>query len=300
MHSHKNSPQGMAIALAITFIIMLLEFFGGLVTNSLALLSDAGHMLSDVSSLLFSLLAFWAAKKPATASKPFGYHRFEILAALLNGLTLLLISLSILYESYHRLLNPQPVQSDTMMLIAAIGLVANLISAWALKNGSNVSDNINARSAYLHVIGDALSSVGVIVAGFLMMNFSLFAADPIISGIVALVIGRGAFNVLRESTHILMEGAPAAVDTRELTASLCAIEGVQSVHSLRLWTLTSGLYAFCCHLTTTADAAEQTILTAASQALRERIALDYVAIQIERPQTACPTAPPATIQHLIS
>lgn len=290
MHNHKkNSPKGLGIALVATFIIMILEFGGGLLTNSLALLSDSGHMLSDVSSLLVSLLAFWAARKPPSDSKHFGYHRFEILAALFNGVTLLAIAGYILYEAYERIIQPLPVQSETMILIAVIGLVANLVSAWALMSESDVKTNINARSAYLHVLGDAISSVGVIIAGLLMMYSSFYLADPLISGIVALVISRGALKVIRESLHILMEGKPSSLDTNEVKSSLHKISGVIDVHDLRIWTITSGLHYFSCHLSVDKNNPSHTVLDTAVTLLQSKFGISNVTIQIEQADYSCKT-----------
>jgi len=277
----QNSPKGLVIALVVTAIIMFMEFFGGLLTNSLALLSDSGHMLSDVSSLLLSLLALWAAKKPTSDSKQYGYHRFEVLAALFNGVTLLAIAISILYEAFQRAINPQPVQGQIMIIIAVIGLVANLTSAWALMKECDVKDNINARSAYLHVIGDTIGSVGVIIAGFLIMKFSLYLADPVISGLVALVITKSAITVIRESVHILMEGKPRSIETSEVKSSLYNIEGVVDVHDLRLWTITSGIHSLCCHLVIDSNASSQVVLSAATQMIQERFGFRYVTIQVE-------------------
>lgn len=277
----RNSPKGLAIALVVTAVIMFLEFFGGLLTNSLALLSDSGHMLSDVSSLFLSLLALWAAKKPTSDSKQFGYHRFEVLAALFNGVTLLAIAISILYEAHQRVAHPQPVQSHIMIAIAFIGLVANLVSAWALMRECDVKSNLNARSAYLHVIGDAISSVGVIIAGLLIMKFSLYLADPVISGLVALMITKGAINVIKESIHILMEGKPRSIDTGKVKSSLYDIEGVVDVHDLRLWTITSGINSLCCHLVIDANTSSQVVLNAATNMVQERFGVSYVTIQVE-------------------
>lgn len=277
----KNSPKGLLIALLVTAVIMLVEFVGGIMTNSLALLSDSGHMLSDVSSLLFSLLALWAAAKPPSDSKHFGYHRLEVLAALFNGVTLLAIAVSILYEAYQRVVTPQPVQSQYMILIAFIGLVANLISAWALMKECDVKSNLNARSAYLHVIGDAVSSIGVIIAGFLIWQYSLYIADPIISGFVALIITKGAVSVIRQSIHILMEGKPNYIDTGEVKRKLYEIDGVIDIHDFRLWTITSGLDSFSCHLIIQKDADSQRILSAAEEIMKVGFSVAYITIQIE-------------------
>lgn len=287
MHHHgeekrKNDRKGMLFAFAITACIMVLEFVGGLITNSLALLSDSGHMLSDTSSLLFSLLAMWAAAKPASDTKHFGYHRFEILAALLNGLTLAGISALIIVEAYKRLLDPQPVGSEIMIVIAVIGLVANLLSAWALMQKSDVKDNINIRSAYLHIIGDALGSGGAIVAGLLMHYYSLYIADPIISAAIALLILKGAIGVIKQSIHILMEGTPNAITTKDVYTSLMGIEGVESIHDLRIWTITSGMYSFCCHLIVRDQVDQQAVLSKAVAIVKDRFGFAYTAVQVER------------------
>lgn len=285
-HAVPNNKRGLGIALVVTAGIMFLEFFGGLMTNSLALLSDSGHMLSDVSSLALSLLAIIIAAKPPSASKTFGYQRFEILAALFNALTLLAISVFIILEAYRRFQQPQTVDSISMMVIALIGMVANIVSAVALLKQGDVKDNINMRSAYLHVIGDALSSVGAIVAGILMHLYSWYLVDPLVSVVVAVVISKGAIKVAKQALHILMEGVPPNVDTSQVHNCLASISGVSEVHELRVWSLTSGCNALSCHLV--ADSGNgQSILTQATEALRERFKIQQAAIQIEPHEYQC-------------
>ena len=230
-HKVPDNKKGLRIAIGITAVILLLEFFGGLATNSLALLSDAGHMLSDVSSLVFSLLAMWLAAKPPTADKHYGYSRVEILAALLNGVTLFVIAGLILYEAYHRFLAPEPVSSLQMMVIAVIGLLANLLSAWALLHQGDVKSNINMRSAYLHVLGDALGSVGAIAAGLLMYFWNWYLADPLISVFVAVLILKGAWGVIRQAVHILMEGTPATINSNAYARAICKHDAGSHVFS---------------------------------------------------------------------
>lgn len=260
---------------------MVLEFVGGLWTNSLALLSDSGHMLSDAGSLLLSLIALWFAAKPSSASKSFGFHRIEILAALLNAVTLFLVAGFIIWEAFERFLQPPPVASGSMMLIACIGLLANLLSAWSLMRKGDVHGNLNLRSAYLHILGDALGSVGAIVAGAVMMIFGWYAADPIISVIVALLILRGAWAVLKSTLHILMEGTPAEVSFEEVKQVLEGIDGVINVHDLHIWTITSGLDALSCHLLIADDQDSQTILQQAIHRIEERFHISHSTIQIE-------------------
>ncbi len=284
-HAHAHGPnnkKGLAIALIITSGIMVLEFVGGLITNSLALLADSGHMLSDAGSLALSLVAMWFAMKPASPNKTYGFYRFEILAALFNGATLFLIAGFIVYEAYERLLSPPTVASGSMMLIAGIGLLANIASVWALMRTSDVKGNVNVRSAYLHVIGDALGSVGAIVAGAIMYIWGWYTADPIISVIVALLILRSAWSVMKQAVHILMEGTPATIDADEVERSLMQIVGVRDVHDLHVWTITSGLDSLSCHLLIEDDKDSQVILQEAIHIIEERYKIKHTTIQVEK------------------
>ncbi|USY55488.1 cation diffusion facilitator family transporter [Bacillus sp. 1780r2a1] len=278
----EGNQKGLLIALCITAGIMILEFIGGLVTNSLALLSDSGHMLSDTSSLALSLVAIWFANRAASSEKTYGYYRFEVLAALFNGVTLFVIAGFIIYEAYERVLHPQTVASGMMMVIAAIGLGANLLSAWSLLRQGDVKDNVNLRSAYLHVLGDALGSVGALVAGLLMLLFNWYIADPIISVVVALLILKSAWGVLTHSVHILMEGSPAHVDTNEIKELLKEIDGVKDVHDIHVWTITSGLHSFSCHLQVSDDQDCQAILQKALNLVKEQCGIEHSTIQVEK------------------
>lgn len=292
-HDHSHGPhghhhfdpsgnkKGLMIALIITVGIMFLEFFGGLVTNSLALLSDSGHMLNDASSLALSLVAVWFATKPASPNKTYGFHRFEILAALLNGVTLFVVAGFIIVEAYGRFFEPPTVASGSMMLIACIGLLANVASAWSLMRKGDVKNNINLRSAYLHVLGDALGSVGAIIAGLVMMIFGWYIADPIISVLVALLILRGAWGIIKHTVHVLMEGTPITVNPSEVKAVLENIKGVINVHDLHIWTITSGLDSLSCHLLIKDQEDDQRILQQAIQLIAERFKIQHTTIQIE-------------------
>lgn len=285
-HEHSISRDGnktaLIIALAITSSIMIMEFVGGLITNSLALLSDAGHMLSDSSSLLLSLIAFWFAGKPPSPSKTYGYYRFEILAAFFNGLTLFVMAGWIVYEAYERIVEPPTVSSGTMILIAFIGLVANIVSAFFLVKKGNVEGNINIKSAYLHVIGDALGSVGAVIAGILMWFFEWYIADPIISIIVAMLILKSAWSVLKSSIHILMEGVPITIDQKEVKETLLSIEGVRDIHDLHIWTITSGLDSLTCHLLIEDNQDEQHILQQAIQLIESNFSITHTTLQVEK------------------
>ncbi|MFS0864043.1 cation diffusion facilitator family transporter [Fredinandcohnia sp. 179-A 10B2 NHS] len=280
--TREGNKKGLLIALCITAGIMLLEFFGGLITNSLALLSDSGHMLSDASSLFLSLVAIWFASRPASPTKTYGFYRFEILAALFNAITLFVIAGFIVYEAYERFFEPPTVASGTMMMIAGVGLLANLLSAWSLISKGDVKNNVNLRSAYLHVLGDALGSVGAIIAGLVMLLFDWYIADPIISVLVALLILKSAWGVLTHSVHILMEGTPITINQNEVKTSIEGIEGVIDVHDLHIWTITSGLDSLTCHITIKDDADSQVVLQQAIDTIRETFKIEHTTIQIEK------------------
>lgn len=249
---------------------MLLEFSGGLLTGSLALLSDSGHMLSDAGALLLSLAAIYLSARPASARKTFGFHRFEILAALFNGIALFVIAGFIIREAIRRFSEPPEVASVPMILVAAAGLLANLASAWALMRKGDVKHNVNLRSAYLHVIGDALGSIGAIAAGLMMLAFGWYAADPIFSVLVSLLILRSAWSMIRRTVHILMEGTPESIDQNLVKAALQSIEGVRDVHDLHIWSITSGFDSLSCHLRIDDQQDGQSILQQAIRILEER------------------------------
>lgn len=287
-HHHydiEGNKRGLAIALTITFGIMFLEFFGGLFTNSLALLSDSGHMLSDVSALLLSLMAMWfATKKAASSQKTFGFYRFEILAALFNGIGLFVIAGFILWEGIQRFAAPPEVQSGYMMLIAFVGLVANLVSAYALMKQGDVKTNVNLRSAYLHILGDALGSFGAVLAGLLIYLFNWYIADPIISILVSLLILKSAWNVITHTVHILMEGAPSHVNHEDVKTALEQIDGVLNVHDLHIWTITSNFDSLSCHMMIEDGQDCLTILQKAIREVEQKFNISHSTIQVENSQ----------------
>lgn len=286
-HEHGSGPankRALTISLLVTAGIMLVEFLGGLFTNSLALLSDAGHMLSDTGSLALSLVAIYLAAKPLSARKTYGYYRFEILAALANGVTLFAIAGFIIWEAKERFVAPVPVNSTYMMGIALIGLLANLLSAWILHSHGDVEDNINLKSAYLHILGDALGSVGAIAAGLCMYFFGWYTADPIISVAVALLILRGAWRVIDDAVHILLEGTPPTLDWEQVKTALTAIEGVKEVHDLHIWTITSGKESLTCHILIEKSTDGQAILQQAVSLLEEQFRIKHATIQVETEQ----------------
>ena len=276
-----GNKKGLMFALIITTGIMALEFAGGLVTNSLALLSDSGHMLSDASALALSLVALWFASRPASPNKTYGFYRFEILAALFNGVTLFVIAGFIMREAYGRFFAPPEVSSLSMLLISSVGLVANLLSAFALMRKGDVKNNLNLRSAYLHVLGDALGSVGAIVAGIVMLAFGWYIADPIISVLVSLLILKSAWSVIKHTVHILMEGTPVTIDQTSVKETLTGIDGVLDVHDLHIWTITSGMDSLSCHLTVRDGSDQQAVLQRAIRMIEEKFKIRHATIQIE-------------------
>jgi cobalt-zinc-cadmium efflux system protein len=227
------------IALALAATYMLAEVLGGLLTGSLALLADAGHMLSDVVALAMSVVALWIAQRPATPERTYGFYRTEILAALLHGVLLGCVSIAIFLEAYERIGTPTEVLGAPMLAIAAGGLVVNLIGLAILNAGRH--DNLNVRGAWLHVLSDALGSVGAISAGALIWAFGWTWADPLASVLIGLLIIHSSWALVREAVAVLMEGAPAHIDVEEIQRSLTELSAVQAVHDLHVWSIASGM-----------------------------------------------------------
>jgi cobalt-zinc-cadmium efflux system protein len=241
-----GGKRDLLIALSITFLMMIVEIVGGLLSNSLALLSDAGHMLTDNLALLLSFFAMTFASRPATERKTFGFYRLEILAAFVNGIVLVLISIYIIYQAYLRIVHPQPVQGMLMLIVAIIGLVANVIGALFLFKHSHTS--LNIRGAYLHIIGDALSSVGVVIGGIVIIYTGWYLIDPLLSILISLVIIYGAWALVKESVNILLESAPAHIDIDTIAKEIAKVKGVREAYHIHLWTITSGVYAMSAHV----------------------------------------------------
>jgi cobalt-zinc-cadmium efflux system protein len=256
MGSHPHHRQGQStrgrlerpllIALVITLTVMVAEFVGGLVANSLALLSDAAHMLADVLALLLSIVAFRFSSRPPTNKTTFGFYRLEIFAAQINGGVLIFLSLFIFYEAYLRLLHPEPIKSLLMMIIAVVGLAANIASARVLHSLSK--KNLNVKAAFLHIVGDLLSSVGVIVGGIIIFFTTWFIVDPILSLMIGLIILKGAYSVVKETSAVLLEAVPKHIDLEKLIREVKDIEGVKSFHDVHVWTITSELHALSGHV----------------------------------------------------
>lgn len=282
-HHHHHRPgadrRRLRLVLALTAVYLLAEAIGGFLTNSLALLSDAGHMLTDVAALILALLALWFSSRPVTLEKTYGYYRMEILAALANGVALILISIAIIYEAVSRIKLPEPVKGLEMMLIAIGGLVVNVVSALILHSAAE--DNMNMRGAFLHVISDALGSVGAIVAGFFILKWGWTLADPIISIAMALLIVYGSWRLIRDSVNVLLEGTPSHINVRAVIDAMHEVAGVEDVHDLHVWTIKSGMDALSAHVNITRDAPHRGVLEKLQQQLRSKFGISHVTLQLE-------------------
>lgn len=241
-----NISKRLIFAIILTAITLVAEIIGGIWSNSLALLSDAGHVFLDLFALVLSLAAIKLAAQPPGEHHSYGWHRAEVLASLINGLTVFMMAIGILYEGSKRLIAPEAVQTTPMLVIAVLGLIANLLAAKGLHGHSH--DDLNIKSAFLHVLGDAAASVGVIVGAILMSYTGWYQADPIISIAIGLLILVGAGRVLREAVHILMEGVPRGMSVDQVAVCIRSIEGVADVHHLNIWSVCSHIFALSAHV----------------------------------------------------
>lgn len=295
-HDHENGPDGaagatlpghrdevgqrrLAFVLAITATFMIVEFVGGWLANSLALMADAGHMLSDVAALALSLFAIWIARRPPTPDRSYGYLRMEILAALVNGATLVAISIIIFYQAWKRLLEPQPVEGGLMLVVAGAGLVINVVAAWLLHSSS--SHSLNVRGAYLHVLGDLLGSVAAILAAVIILTTGWVLADPIISCVVGALILVSSWRLVRESVDILLEATPRHIDLDAVHHAISGIEGVESVRDLHVWTLTSGILAMSGHAAIGDLNDYRRVLDEIHSRMHETFGIVHVTVQLE-------------------
>lgn len=242
----KSISTRLVLAILLTAVTLIAEIIGGIWTNSLALLSDAAHVFLDLFALLLSLGAIRLSALPATETRTFGFHRAEVFASLINGVTIFLIAGGIFYEASGRLMQPEKVNSLPMLSIATIGLIMNLLSASALHEHSH--DDLNVHSAFLHVIGDAAASLGVIVGGVIMYYSNWFILDAVISIGIGCVVFYGAWRVLRESTHILLEGVPRGMKVTDVAGTIRGVEGVDDIHHLNIWSICSHIVALSAHI----------------------------------------------------
>jgi cobalt-zinc-cadmium efflux system protein len=268
----------LGLVLALTIAFMLVEVVGGWLSGSLALLADAGHMLTDAGALALSLLSAWIALRPANENKTYGYQRWEILAALINGAALFGIAAWVVVEAIQRIQHPAPIRAELFLLVAAGGLVVNLISL-SILHGMR-QGNLNARGAYLHVLGDVLGSVGALAAAAIIMLTGWTLADPIVSVALALLILIGAWRLMRESTDILLEAVPRDVSIAEVHRRMLSVPGVSAVHDLHVWTVTSGMVAMSGHAIVPQLASHPEVLEAIRVELA-RLGIAHVTIQLE-------------------
>ena len=258
---------------------MIVELVGGVLSHSLALIADAAHMLADVGALGLSLFVLWFSRRPARPERSYGNLRVEILAALINGVALVVIAMAIFWEAYQRFLVPEPVEGKLMMAVAFAGLIANIVSARLLHAGSDHS--LNLRGAYLHVLGDLVGSAGAIVAAIIIMLTGYMIADPIISVIVGLLILLSSWKLVRESVDVLLESTPAHINLSHLRESIDDIPGVDNVHDLHVWTVTSGYLAMSGHAVVAANDQSQRILREIHQRMHDRFGIHHVTMQLE-------------------
>jgi cobalt-zinc-cadmium efflux system protein len=280
-HSHIGdaSVSSLRVALVLTAALLVLEVVGGFLSNSIALLADAGHLLTDVAALALALFVAWFSKQPETESKTFGYLRWEILAAFLNGSTLLLISAWILWTAVMRLRAPENVAGGLMLVVASAGLVVNLVAARVLMGGS--SHNMNTRGAYLHVLGDLLATLGTLAAAVAIRYTGWLLADPIASILTTVLIMNGAWRLVRESVDILLESTPAHIPLPAVRGQLEAIPGIESVHDLHVWAVTPAVVAMSAHCIVRQPEQHQHVLEHIHGAM-QLFGIQHVTIQLER------------------
>lgn len=277
--SRMRSRRALATALALTLGFMAVEVIGGLATNSLALLSDAAHMFTDGLGLALGLVGVWVADQPATSRKTYGYHRAEILIALVNGLALWLVVLWVFWEAWHRMVEPPAVNGGGVLGVAVVGLAVNLVAAWLLSGAA--SHNLSVRAALLHVLSDLLGSVGVIASGIAILVTGWSAADAVASAIIAVLILVSSFGLIREAVDVLMEAVPRHIDLDELRQALEEVPGATEVHDLHVWSLTTGHCALSAHAVVEEGVHSDHVLAEMTDRLADRFGIRHVTIQLE-------------------
>lgn len=281
-HTHTEGRRNLSrllIVLGLTSIYLVAEVVGGLLTNSLALLADAGHMFTDVAGLALAVLAIRFAQRPPTPQRSYGYYRAEILAALANGVILIGVSLYILYEAYERFRSPPEVQSGAMLVVAGIGLLVNIIGMLLLRSGAG--QNLNVKGAYFEVLSDLLTSIGVIIAAAVMLTTGWYYADPLISAAIGLFILPRTWRLVREATGVLLEGTPSGVDLISVREVLGATPGVMEIHDLHVWSLTSGQHALSAHAVLANGAIHGEVLRDLHNRATRELKMSHVTIQLE-------------------
>ena len=279
MERHSEIKR-LKLALVVSSVYFFAELIAGFMTNSLALLSDAGHMLSDIGAMTLSLFAFYVAKRPATEQSTYGYHRMEILVALFNGLALWLIVGIILASAFNRLLAPPEVESTGMIIVAVLGLLVN-IAAGAILFDRRYHHNLNLRGAFLHVVSDAVGSVGAIAAGVVMLTTGWYLADPLISVLIAVLVLFSSWNLVKESLSILMQSVPKGIRLEEVQRTIESVDGVAKVHDLHVWAVTSGIYTLSAHAVVENGGDLHGVLNGIEDTLKQRFNIEHTTIQLE-------------------
>jgi cobalt-zinc-cadmium efflux system protein len=280
-HHTEMGNRPLIITMGIIIVIMIIEIIGGLLSNSLALLGDAGHMLVDALAIGLSLFAFNLARRPSTLTRTFGYHRVEIMAALANGSVLVLVSAFIFYEAAQRFSQPPEVKTPLMLVVAVIGLIANIAGIMLLRQGSHSS--LNIRGAFWHILGDTISSVGVIAAGVVIAITGWRIADPIVAIVIGIVILWGALRLVRDSVDILMESVPKNISVEKVVEDIKKVPGVREIHDIHVWTITSGIVALSSHLMIEDQMVSLStdVRDSVNRMLAERYAITHTTLQLE-------------------
>jgi cobalt-zinc-cadmium efflux system protein len=284
-HSHGSSstPTGtrLALSIVITILFVAAEAVVGYSSGSLALLSDAGHNFADALNLVLSWYAIWIAQKPSNARRTFGYHRVGILAALVNSVSLVVIALLIFWEAGIRLRNPEPVESGPMIVVALIAIVMNTLTSLWLRGAAK--KDLNVRSAYMHMVGDAISSAGVVVAGVIIVLTGASIADPLVSILIGVLILWSSWGILKESVNVLLEGIPEGMNMDEVEQTIAGVHGVLAVHDLHVWTVGSGMVCCSCHVMVNEQSVRggENVLRAVTEELEHHFGIAHTTIQVE-------------------
>jgi cobalt-zinc-cadmium efflux system protein len=281
LNNRIKAKKRIIYVLLITISIFIIEIIGSIISRSVALLSDSFHVLTDLLALTLTFIALIFSSKPATSKKSYGYYRLEVLAAFINGLILIFISFYIFYEGYRRILNPVTIRSSYMISVAFIGLIGNIIGMLILSKSKG--ENLNIYSSFLHLFGDTLSSIGVILGGFAIAFTGIFIIDPIISIVIGIIIIISALRLSREAFDILLESTPKEIDSRMVGKAIKEIDGVDRIHDLHIWSLSSGIHTLSTHITVGNNRLLHidNILADIKNMLKERFNIDHVTIQIE-------------------
>ena len=280
MHSHASTTRALAVAMGITAAFFVIELVGGILTNSLALQTDAFHMLTDVVALAYALVAVWLAQRPVTLKRTYGYYRVEILSAFLNGIFLWAVVIFIFYEAVQRIQRPADVQSLNMLIIAVLGLVANGLVAGVLARSRN--ESLNLKGAFLHVVADVLGSVGAISAGLVMLFTGWYQADPIASIMIGVLVFYSSGKLVRDSVNVLLEGVPSHIDVSAVERRILGMKGVKNIHDLHVWSIADT--KICCmssHVVVEEGTNGKELVTKLIDILNEEFGIDHTTIQLE-------------------